>query len=293
MKLSLSFNNADAILIEKYAAERNMSVLDFVMRAVMKSVAEETERAERKAAMLAPEKKGLDMAGVRNVVEPFFGGTTKPQSSPGFTTDDSEKETGKKKESNEHVFRDSWDKWLGKTFGIAVDGTSNEHLLANARHAFDEFQALTAARLGSEKSRSRFFSLCEKLPLVTRKKILSTVDPHQLALTLSEFASEDFKKEFQAMAAAYKGKSFDIPVETKESCIALFSVAGNVHDGIRNAVVEALEAFVSITAPLVGKQNAAKTFMRLAQYIPKPERQKMLLAMSPQAFGEMLVHFLF
>ena len=292
MKLSLSFNNADAILIEKYAAERNMSVLDFVMRAVMKSVAEETERAERKAAMLAPEKKGSDMAGFRNAVGPDSGGI-RPQSAPGFMIDDTEKETGKRKAGNEHVFRDSWGKWLAKTFGIAVDGTSNEHLLANARLAFDEFQALTAARLGSEKSRSRFFSLCEKLPLVTRKKILSTVDPRQLALTLSEFASEDFKKEFQAMAAAYKGKSVDIPVETKESCIALFSVTGNVHDGIRNAIVEALEAFVSITAPLVGKQNAAKTFMRLAQYIPKPERQKMLLAMSPQAFGEMLVHFLF
>ena len=57
MELSLSFNNADSILIEKYAAEQNMSALEFVKRAVMKSVAEETERAARNAAMLAQEKK--------------------------------------------------------------------------------------------------------------------------------------------------------------------------------------------------------------------------------------------
>ena len=42
MELAVSFDRADALQIEKYAAARNMSVLDFVKRAVMKSVDEES-----------------------------------------------------------------------------------------------------------------------------------------------------------------------------------------------------------------------------------------------------------
>ena len=53
MELALSFNQADALRIEKYAAARNMSVLDFAKRAVMKSVDEETERAAKNAEYLA------------------------------------------------------------------------------------------------------------------------------------------------------------------------------------------------------------------------------------------------
>ncbi|MBQ9376728.1 MAG: hypothetical protein IJU05_02860 [Schwartzia sp.] len=53
MELAVSFDRADALQIEKYAAARNMSVLDFVKRAVMKSVDEESERAAKNAEYLA------------------------------------------------------------------------------------------------------------------------------------------------------------------------------------------------------------------------------------------------
>ena len=53
MELTLSFNNADATLIEKYAVKRNMSVLDFVKCAVKKSVDEEAESDARNAEYLA------------------------------------------------------------------------------------------------------------------------------------------------------------------------------------------------------------------------------------------------
>lgn len=288
MELSLSFNNADSILIEKYAAERNMSVTDFVKRAVMKSVAEETERAERNAAILAMEKKKPDVAGAGPAPARI-----QPQRTLSFKTDDIKKEAKKGTAGKECVVHDAWKSWLSKTFGIPRNSSSNEMLLANAHQAFDEFLSLTAERLGPEKSKTRFFSLCENIPLMARKKILSTVDPRQLALMLSGFAADDFKKDFQAMVAAYNGKSNEISVESKESCIALFSPAGNRSDGIRKAVVDALDSFSIVTAPMVGKPNAMKIFMRLVQIIPMSERQKILLAMSPQDFAEMLIHFLF
>ena len=288
MELSLSFNNADSILIEKYAAERNMSVTDFVKRAVMKSVAEETERAERNAAILAMEKKKPDVAGAGPAPARI-----QPQGALGVKTDDIKKEAKKGASGKECVVHNAWTSWLSKTFGIPRNSSSNEMLLANAHQAFDEFLSLTAERLGPEKSKTRFFSLCENIPLMARKKILSAVDPRQLALMLSGFAADDFKKDFQAMVAAYNGKSNEIAVESKESCIALFSPAGNRSDGIRKAVVDALDSFSIVTAPMVGKTNAMKIFMRLVQIIPMSERQKILLAMSPQDFAEMLIQFLF
>ena len=284
MALSLSFNNADSILIEKYAAEQNMSALEFVKRAVMKSVAEETERAARNAAMLAQEKKS-DMAGIG-----LASGGIQPQ---GDLAGDIKKEAKQGESEKKSGSHDAWKNWLAKTFCIAKKGSSNEMLLANAQQAFDEFLTLTATRLGLEKSRSRFFCLCENIPLLARKEILSTVDPHQLAIMLSEFASDDFKKDFQKMASAYNGKSNEISVESKKSCIAVFLPAGNGADGIRKAVVGALDAFVVLMGPLVGKTNAVNLFMRLAKFIPSPERQKILRAMSPQEFAEMLTHFLF
>ena len=63
MEISLSFNHDDAQLIEKCAAEQKTSVPDFLKRAVMKALAEEKERAERNAAILAMEKKESDTAG--------------------------------------------------------------------------------------------------------------------------------------------------------------------------------------------------------------------------------------
>ena len=207
--------------------------------------------------------------------------------------DNIENEVQKMKAEKKRAFHDSWEKWLAKTFCVVLGGSFDEILLANARQAFDEFQALTATRLGLERSRIRFFSLCENIPLQSRKKILSTVAPRQLALTLSGFAVDDFKKEYQAMASAYRGNSDEVSVEARESCIALFSMMGNESDGLRKAVVAALDRFVSGIAPMVGKSNAAKMFMRLTQCIPKAERQKIFLAMSPQDFGEMLYHFLF
>ena len=265
-----------------------MSVTDFVKRAVMKSVAEETERAERNAAILAMEKKKPDVAGAGPAPARI-----QPQGAPVFKTDDIKKEAKKGTAGKECVVHDAWKSWLSKTFGIPRNSSSNEMLLANAHQAFDEFLSLTAERLGIEKSKTRFFSLCENIPLMARKKILSAVDPHQLALMLSGFAADDFKKDFQAMVAAYNGKSNEISVESKESCIALFSPAGNRSDGIRKAVIDALDSFSIVTAPMVGKTNAMKIFMRLVQIIPMSERQKILLAMSPQDFAEMLIHFLF
>ena len=53
MELALSFDQADALRIEKYAAARNMSVLDYVKRAVKKTVDEETERAAQNVEYLA------------------------------------------------------------------------------------------------------------------------------------------------------------------------------------------------------------------------------------------------
>lgn len=63
MELALSFDAADASRIEKYAAEKNMSVPDFVRRAVMKSVHEEQERAARNGALLALKKLQKELEG--------------------------------------------------------------------------------------------------------------------------------------------------------------------------------------------------------------------------------------
>ncbi len=69
MELSLSFNAADASRIEKYAAEKNMSVLDFVRRAVMKSVNEEQARAKANAEYLAMvDERMADAAAGRRLV---------------------------------------------------------------------------------------------------------------------------------------------------------------------------------------------------------------------------------
>ena len=59
MELALTFNSADATLIEKYAAQRNMSVLDFAKRAVMKSVDEEEARAKANDEYLAMLDRGF------------------------------------------------------------------------------------------------------------------------------------------------------------------------------------------------------------------------------------------
>ena len=288
MEISLSFNHADAQLIEKYAAEQRISVPDFIRRAVMKALAEEKERAERNAAILAMEKKESDMAGAGPAPD-----GSQPQGAIDFRTDDVKKEARKGNEGKECVLHDAWKKWLMKTFCVAPNSPSSEMLLDKAQQAFDVFLELTAERLGFDKSRSRFFYLCENIPLIARKKILSTVDPHQFAAMLSGFATDDFNKDFQAMSFAYKGKSDEISAGLRESYIALFISAGNGAHGIREAAVDALNAFVLLTAPMIGKTNAVKIFMQLVQVISKSERQKILLAMSPQDFAEMLFHFLF
>ena len=289
MEISLSFNHDDAQLIEKCAAEQKTSVPDFIKRAVMKALAEEKERAERNAAILAMEKKEPDMAGAGPAPDGI-----QPQGTVGFRPDDVKKEARKEQqEGQECVLHDAWKKWLMKTFCIAPNSPSSEMLLDKAHQAFDAFLELTAARLGFDKSRSRFFYLCENIPVISRKQILSTVDPYQLAAMLSGFSSDTFNKQFQAMASAYNGKSDEISAGLRESCIALFPSAGNGTGGVRKAADDALNAFVLITAPMIGKTNAVKIFMQLVQIISKSERQKILLAMSPQDFAEMLFHFLF
>ena len=289
MEISLSFNHDDAQLIEKYAAEQNTSVPDCIKRAVMKALAEEKERAERNAAILAMEKKESDTAGAG----PAALDGIQPQGAVGVSPDDVKKEAGKEQEGQECVLHDAWKKWLMKTFCIAPNSPSSEMLLDKAHQAFDAFLELTAARLGFDKSRSRFFYLCENIPVISRKQILSTVDPYQLAAMLSGFSSDTFNKAFQSMASAYNGKSDEISAGLRDSCIALFPSAGNGAVGVRKAADDALNAFVLITAPMIGKTNAVKIFMQLVQIISKSERQKILLAMSPQDFAEMLFHFLF
>ena len=288
MEISLSFNHDDAQLIEKCAAEQKTSVPDFIKRAVMKALAEEKERAERNAAILAMEKKESDTAGAGPAPDGI-----QPQGAVGVSPDDVKKEAGKEQEGQECVLHDAWKKWLMKTFCIAPNSPSSEMLLDKAHQAFDAFLELTAARLGFDKSRSRFFYLCENIPVISRKQILSTVDPYQLAAMLSGFSSDTFNKAFQSMASAYNGKSDESSAGLRESCIALFPSAGNGAVGVRKAADDALNAFVLITAPMIGKTNAVKIFMQLVQIISKSERQKILLAMSPQDFAEMLFHFLF
>ena len=152
MEISLSFNHDDAQLIEKYAAEQNTSVPDFIKRAVMKALAEEKERAARNAAILAMEKKESDTAGAGPAPDGI-----QPQGAVVFRPDDVKKEAGKEQEGQECVLHDAWKKWLMKTFCIAPNSPSSEMLLDKAHQAFDAFLELTAARLGFDKSRSRFF----------------------------------------------------------------------------------------------------------------------------------------
>ena len=89
MEISLSFNHDDAQLIEKCAAEQKTSVPDFLKRAVMKALAEEKERAERNAAILAMEKKEPDMAGAGPAPD-----GSQPQGAVGVSPDDVKKEAG-------------------------------------------------------------------------------------------------------------------------------------------------------------------------------------------------------
>ena len=59
MELALTFDAADAARIEKYAAEKRMSVFDFAKRAVMKSIDEEEAYAKANAAYLAMIDEGF------------------------------------------------------------------------------------------------------------------------------------------------------------------------------------------------------------------------------------------
>ena len=59
MELALSFNAADASRIEKYAARKNMSALDYIREAVMKPIDEEDARAKANAEYLAMVDRGL------------------------------------------------------------------------------------------------------------------------------------------------------------------------------------------------------------------------------------------
>ena len=53
MELALSFDAADALRIEKYAAERNMSIFDYAKSALQKNLDEEDARAKANAEYLA------------------------------------------------------------------------------------------------------------------------------------------------------------------------------------------------------------------------------------------------
>ncbi|MBQ7515007.1 MAG: hypothetical protein IJS96_01885 [Schwartzia sp.] len=53
MELALSFSDADAARIKHYAAKKNMNVLDYAKRAVMKPIEEEDSLAAQNAAYAA------------------------------------------------------------------------------------------------------------------------------------------------------------------------------------------------------------------------------------------------
>ena len=57
MELALSFSEADAVRIEKYTAERNMSVFDFVRQSVMKRIDDDEARNNEYAAKIEESRK--------------------------------------------------------------------------------------------------------------------------------------------------------------------------------------------------------------------------------------------
>lgn len=68
MELALSFSDAEAVQIKSYAAKRNMSVLDFVKRAVRKSVDEEAEGAAKSVGYIALQKLREELEGAGEAV---------------------------------------------------------------------------------------------------------------------------------------------------------------------------------------------------------------------------------
>ena len=52
MELALSFNSVDSARIESYAAQKNMSALDYIRAAVMQPIDEEAARAKANAEYL-------------------------------------------------------------------------------------------------------------------------------------------------------------------------------------------------------------------------------------------------
>lgn len=68
VELALSFSEADALRIKKYAAKKNMSILDYAKHAVMKSIDEEDSLTEQNAAMIALKGIQKDMEGVGEAI---------------------------------------------------------------------------------------------------------------------------------------------------------------------------------------------------------------------------------
>ena len=68
MEMALSFDAAEAARIEKYAAKKNMSILDYAKRAVMKSIDEEDALTAQNVAMAALKSLQKDMEGVGEAV---------------------------------------------------------------------------------------------------------------------------------------------------------------------------------------------------------------------------------
>ncbi len=64
MELALTFSDADAVRIEKYAAKKNLNILDYAKRAVMKPIDEEDSLDAKNAAMLALKQLQKEMDGV-------------------------------------------------------------------------------------------------------------------------------------------------------------------------------------------------------------------------------------
>ena len=62
MALALSFDDADAVRIENYAAQRQMSVFEFVRQAVMEAINREDDRIARREEYLTELDRDIEEA---------------------------------------------------------------------------------------------------------------------------------------------------------------------------------------------------------------------------------------
>lgn len=203
-------------------------------------------------------------------------------------------ESAKKNKKRAALFHDIWEWRLSETFGIDIENdAAGQILLLNARRVFEDFQMLTAIKLGRDACRKKFFEVCGAIPPTARKNMLTDIEPRQFAYALTGFSFDDFRDDYRAMANDFRrGKAAGLKPGAKEDCLSLFAPVGESLDWVRKAAEKALDSFIELTGAKIGEENAVAMFSRLVQYIPRKEREKFLLAMTPLEFAEMFAYFL-